>query len=606
MLWLICFSIALAVLLLSVGFALYPGKKPQWISDPLKPIFAGVIVSSFTLFLPLHTEVFPNVSDQLLATVERWVSIVFISIHNTIRLFIVDGDFAYIVEHTSTIDGWLHSSYLITFSLLFVIAPVLTFSFALSFFKNVSAHLKYGLCFRRDVYIFSVLNENSLALASSLVNEKNRKGVRRIIVFNDVFSKEDEHTSEQILQAKALGAICFKKDILSVNYALHSKARNLSFFLIGEDHNEQTEQALKLITAYKARKNTSLYVFSTQPEMESLLSSAYNAAADGKSAPQIKVRRINEVRLLISRTLYDSGYENLFCRAHDDGSDTKKITALVVGMGLHGTEMTKALSWFCQMDGYETEIHSFDLKKDADSAFESLCPELMDPVYNGHRGDTQDANYTIRIHPGYDITTKRFDDAALALPPVTYVFVCLGDDSMNISVALKLRALFAKNGMHPVIQAVVYNAERKNALADIKNFKGQAYDIDFIGDLKTSFSSDVILHSDVEEVALSRHLKWGQESDFWKYDYNYCSSIASAIHRKMKSLCGIPGIDKAPAERTEEELWNLRRLEHRRWNAYMRSEGYSYAPKRYDLAKVHHCLVPFDELSPEDQAKDDD
>ena len=177
---------------------------------------------------------------------------------------------------------------------------------------------------------------------------------------------------------------------------------------------------------------------------------------------------------------------------------------------------------------------------------------------------------------------------------------------MNISVALKLRALFAKNGMHPVIQAVVYNAERKNALADIKNFKGQAYDIDFIGDLKTSFSSDVILHSDVEEVALSRHLKWGQESDFWKYDYNYCSSIASAIHRKMKSLCGIPGIDKAPAERTEEELWNLRRLEHRRWNAYMRSEGYSYAPKRYDLAKVHHCLVPFDELSPEDQAKDDD
>jgi len=59
-------------------------------------------------------------------------------------------------------------------------------------------------------------------------------------------------------------------------------------------------------------------------------------------------------------------------------------------------------------------------------------------------------------------------------------------------------------------------------------------------------------------------------------------------------------------DRTEEELWNLRRLEHRRWNAYMRSEGYTYAPVRNDLAKVHHCLVPFDDLPLKEQVKDDD
>ena len=52
-------------------------------------------------------------------------------------------------------------------------------------------------------------------------------------------------------------------------------------------------------------------------------------------------------------------------------------------------------------------------------------------------------------------------------------------------------------------------------------------------------------------------------------------------------------------------------LEHNRWNAYMRSEGYVYGgtpePEgRNDLAKMHNCLVRFELLSPEDKAKDDD
>ena len=74
----------------------------------------------------------------------------------------------------------------------------------------------------------------------------------------------------------------------------------------------------------------------------------------------------------------------------------------------------------------------------------------------------------------------------------------------------------------------------------------------------------------------------------------------------MKKLCGIAGVDKEPCDRTEEELVGLRVLEHQRWNAYMRSEGFTYAPKRNNLAKTHHCLVPFGELSLEEQKKDDD
>ena len=79
----------------------------------------------------------------------------------------------------------------------------------------------------------------------------------------------------------------------------------------------------------------------------------------------------------------------------------------------------------------------------------------------------------------------------------------------------------------------------------------------------------------------------------------------------MKKLCGIKGIEKVPQERTEQELWSIRILEHCRWNAYMRSEGYVYGGTvensgRYDLAKTHNCLVPFADLPLKEQEKDDD
>ena len=92
---------------------------------------------------------------------------------------------------------------------------------------------------------------------------------------------------------------------------------------------------------------------------------------------------------------------------------------------------------------------------------------------------------------------------------------------------------------------------------------------------------------------------------FWRYDYNYRSSVASVIHSKMKKECNIPGSTKSISERTDAEKRFFRELEHKRWNAYVRSDGFVYAPIRDKLAKTHNLLVPFDKLTYEEQIKDD-
>lgn len=574
--WNICFLIALSILILGVVVAII--KRGD---NAFYMLFGGVFISSVVLFMPIYSEMFQMQAFSVAKTI-------LLSLHNTLRLFIIDGEFSFIMGYTKNLEGWLEAWYPLLTAVLFVVAPVLTFGFVLSFFKNISAYVTYWLHYFSNVYIFSELNLKSLELARDL--KKNDK--KRLIVFTEVFDFNDELSFELIEQAKNIGIVAFKKDVTTIKFGFHSKKKKLTFFHIGEDEAENVKQALTLVKRYRDRDNTELFVFAQNVESEMIL----GATECGK----VKVRRVNEVRSLVNRLLYDEGIK-IFHGARD-----KKISAVVVGLGRHGFEMTRALPWFCQMDGYEIRLHAFDIDEKAERRIVRQCPELMDSKHNGDFTTEGEAHYEIKIHSGIDVWSDEFLNTLGELNETTYVFVALGDDEKNIRMATELRTWFEKCGIHPQIDAIVYDATKKQALKGITNYSGQEYDIHFIGDRKKSYSEEVILDSDVEEAALARHLKWGKEEEFWKYEYNYRSSIASAIHRKMKVECGIPGADQKPEEREESARQALRVLEHQRWNAYMRAEGFTYAEERNNLAKTHHCLVPFEKLSKKDQEKDDD
>ena len=371
-----------------------------------------------------------------------------------------------------------------------------------------------------------------------------------------------------------------------------------------DDEITNVNRSLDLISEYNNRENTHLYIFSTDVQSELILS--------GRERGAMKVRRIDEVRSLISHFLYEEG-ETLFESARPTESGEKQISAVIVGLGKRGTEMLKALSWYCQMDGYRVKIQAFDSDKNAFERFSASCPELMSEKYNGVfvAGEAQ---YDISIEPNVDVTTKRFSELFMRITDATYVFVSLGSDERNVKTAVTLRMLSERMGIKPVITAVVGSSDTKAVIRSARNFAGQPYNINYIGDTESFYSERVILDSSAEEDAFKRHCAYcdgdkDKEEDFWRYEYGYRSSMASAVHAVARIKCGIAGADKRENELTDSERVTIETIEHRRWNAYMRAEGYIYSgsperASRNDLAKMHNNLVEYSSLSDEDKRKD--
>lgn len=563
----------------------------------IKPFYLfsiGVFLSSVFAFIPIYYDYFAERNLRILHTI-------LLSIHNSIRLFVVDADFDIINDAVNFLSkqgspSWIVTSYSFLCALLYVISPILTFSFILSLFKEATSKIKLIFGFNRDTYVFSELNEKSLALAKDIKN--NHKWA--MIVFADI-KKDDENLDNNLIaSALKIPAVCFAKDILNINFRIHSTKRNLCFFAMCSDEYVNLNRSVAIMKKYNDKDNVSLYVFSTSVESEIVLSK--------NNGGRMKVRRINDVRSLIERNAYDTG-ARLFEEAKVmENSDKKLISALIVGLGRYGTEMTKVLAWLCQMDGYQIEINVIDSDEKAESKFTALCPELMSDKYNGVF-IPKEAQYKINIYSGVKVASKEFTTIVNSLSNTTYVFVALDNEALNISTSVALRTLFEQMRIKPRIQTVVYDSQTSSVLKGAANFSGQCYDIDYIGDVSSFYSEKVIIDSDLEAEALKCHLKWGDEESFWAYEYNYRSSVASAIHKKIRSQCGIPGASKETEEQTPEENARLAQIEHCRWNAYMRSEGYVYSgshdkSSRNNLGKMHHDLVDYGELSEEEILKD--
>lgn len=587
----IIFFSAAALVLSAIVFAVLPARLRNR-AAPLGPLHWALICffsAGALLHFPLYLRSF---SGEMACALKALLA----SLHHTLRLFVLDGELDVIHLFSLSLPGWLSTGYFLLSSAVYLTAPLLTFSAVLSFFKNLSAFWVFTFHLFSETFIFSELNERSLCLAASL-KESHPKC---LIVFTDVYENSSEEFGEQTEAAKKLGAACFKTDIAMLRTRLHQRTNRVTLFLIGNDEDENIHQAMQLVHAYGRQKNMALYLFASGAESELLFQ---NLPGDG-----MKLRRINPFHALVNRTLYEDGCA-LFQSAVPESDGERQISALVFGLGQYGTEMLKGLSWYGQMAGYHLKLTAFDRRPDTLDRFAVQCPELISPPLPAGKMLDRD-EYDISIHSGVEFSSRQCLELLERMERITYIFVSLGNDTQNIAAAVKLREICERLGFHPYIQAVVYDSCKADALRAASSRNGVRYDIHFAGDLRSFYSEQNILDSHLERDALLRHLQWGSEDTFWRCEFNYRSSEASVIHKAAKLYCGIAGADVPLNTRTEAERDVLRKIEHRRWCAYMRSEGYRYSgsrekSSRNDLAKLHPDLVSYDLLSEEDREKDD-
>lgn len=500
-----------------------------------------------------------------------------------------------ILTVTKELPGFTRSWYCLYAPLLYLLVPLLTVDCLLCFFKSISAYRAVLLSPKRSLYVFSEINEASLAMAESI----RQKDSACLIAFTGVSAGSNYFSRQYHSRTELLDAICFRRSITAVNWKLGSAKRKLTFFLFADNEQQNIQDALLLRDCYGMDANASLYILCSGMDSQLLFSVTSDC--------RMRIRRLDPVRDLIYQNLYQSGIR-LFRTAKPDGSGEKLISAVILGLGRHGTQMLKALSWVCQMDGYRLRVHCFDQSPDAALRFSALCPELMDPQHNGviRPGDAQ---YEIVIHSGIQIGSSAFDQKIRKIGTVTYVLASLGSDQENVEAAVKMRTLCLQLGSMPAIDAIVSSSQETETLQKATNYGGHSFRIQFIGSTKSLFSWETLFDNELERQALQRHLKWGSEESFWAYEYHYRSSVAAAIHLKMCQLCWIPGICGDAKKMTPRQKQALMVLEHRRWCAYMRSEGFMFSgstdpASRNDLAKLHNDLVPFQMLSQEEKEKD--
>lgn len=602
MFWNECFilmSVILLVSLLAAAVSGYLNKRYSYHIKPFNIVMSGLFMSIFFGLFPVNFSSGNIVSE---------IRAVLTSLLCTIQVFALNADTEAISETIITGCSEYQEQYSLIMSFLFLAAPLMTFGFIISLLVNVSSYPKYFFCLKKKIYVFSELSIKSAQMAQDL--KKNNKN--SLIVFTDTEKKENDAADDISDQLRKEGAVFFRKTILEMNFrkTIFSSRKHITFFEMSESDADNINQSIILIEKYRNRTKTRLYVL--------LQDNGSGIALTNIDTGLMKVRQIDHIRSLVYRTV--DGFGNrLFRKAVllEKGSETMPlpdervpVNTLVVGMGRYGREMVKALSWYGQMDGFRIYINAVDSDPKAESRFRFQCPELMDDKHNGVF-DPEDSEHFIRICSGIETDTYEYEQMIKQLRHVSYIFVSLGKDEKNIRAAVSLRMIFERMGEHPVIQAVVYQPDLSEAVSAAGTFMGESYDIEYIGDIRTSYSENVIINSDLEKAAFERHKKRTDraEEDFWKYEYYYRTSSAAAVHMKARIACGIPGADMDEHNISPEEKQRIAVLEHRRWNTYMRSEGYVFSgseeeSSRNDLGRMHHCLIRYSDLSESEKDKD--
>ena len=562
--------------------------------------------------------------------------------------------------------------YGIIVSILNVLAPILGGAVILDILIGIFPRLKIILNPSRNKFIFSELNINSITLAEDILRNSNYLTLTKkedkflffkrkpLIIFTDAYpDSSSESTSELFERAKAIRAICLKTDIKHLPV---QKSKLVFYFLIDEDEHANFESVNDLLNEQGSvllwpkssgsgdSAATTIIVLCQSDYSVNLINNILRKK-EGMTS-QVLVRPIRDysnmaMNLVREIPLFTALGDRVETEQEHIGiseyvlEPKKNFHVTLVGSGSIAEEIFKTVYWCGQMAGFQLYLHVISkTAKDMKDRIRHDCPDLFRSC------DPQDDILKLYAHcegskyaPPYAICKDFIDtiDAEFIqdypneiITDTDYFIVALGSDEKNIHIAtliseeIQRRHLEDGKNTHPVIVPIVFDNQLACTLKNITPGKYEPYYLPY-GTTGERFSFQNIFMADVSDQSQRSGELYSisKQKERVEDEYRYWSNITKTIHApyKLFSLSKYLNIplswelgkrlqhSRISVDKDDENDMILSWMEHRRWNAYLRSCGFT-SPKDTQLAriaagtenhthknislKLHSCLVEAD------------
>lgn len=513
------------------------------------------------------------------------------------------------------------SVYMMLLMAAHIVLYLCVFGFLINFLERPAQKLSMLLRKKRNVYVFSVLNEKTISIAESIVasNPKLRNKNPKCIVFTRISKEHFESWNLLKQRAEAINAVRLESGLEETFIKMLKHAKKIEVFLFADNDNDNLSMLSVVSECAKVLKKAEIRAYVELSSMPWTLMDDYSERQKNESVSNLVVNFIRpENHFVYNNFLNTSVFENAILSKE---GDVREIKFLLVGMNDRNLEMLKTLLHLCQMPGYKLTMMVID-KGENKEKIRQLMPEIVDEC-----NKEGDAIYEIRYFENVDLDTLKFEEIVQnGFNDFTFAFINVGNDFVNLDLSIRLNSICYRdtrfNGYR--IQMCASNVE-----LDI--FKGHKLlpNIEIVGEIKNVYNYQFITMSDIEIVAERIHNvrhKKEVEGEKYKTWQQYCNNEFNrqAVYARILNLkYKIQIIDEQNKDMDEDERYALicndemwKKYEHMRWSIYTRTLGYCLADKKIcdkeckldkklrSVAKIHNLLIEYDEL-PEDEKKKD-